>query len=177
MINSFIKKNLEIILVVVVTAIICISGTVFATGYFASDVKYKKEDGTEISVEDALNDLYSIKSNGNIKSGTITSIEGDNSIPIGFIPKKVIMTEDNLGISFIYQSSFSNNKFIATSTTGNIEFASMNGNIDWTINITNKIMNTNESGKWSNYFVSIGDNIVFHIKNAGEIWHWIALKQ
>ena len=40
-----------------------------------------------------------------------------------------------------------------------------------------KIMNTNESGKWSNYFVSIGDNIVFHIKNAGEIWHWIALKQ
>lgn len=73
MINSFIKKNLEIILAVVVTAIICISGTVFATGYFASDVKYKKEDGTETNVEKALNELYN-----KIKNASMLTILDDN---------------------------------------------------------------------------------------------------
>lgn len=59
MISRIIKCNFKIIIAVGLTAIICISGTVFATGYFARDISYKKVDGTELSVEQALNELYS----------------------------------------------------------------------------------------------------------------------
>lgn len=58
--NKFIKTNLKTILAVFATAIICISGTVFATlEYQASQVEYK--DGK--SVEQALNELYNQYSN------------------------------------------------------------------------------------------------------------------
>lgn len=56
-----IKKNLKYILIIGVTAIICISGTVFATGYFANDISYTKEGLNVRNVEEALNDLYQSK--------------------------------------------------------------------------------------------------------------------
>lgn len=59
MITRVIRNNFKIILAVGLTAIICISGTAFATGYFAGDISYKKADGTQINVETALNELYS----------------------------------------------------------------------------------------------------------------------
>ena len=59
MISRFIKNNFKIIVAISITAIICISGTVFATGYLAKDISYKRE-GTNIkNVEEALNELYS----------------------------------------------------------------------------------------------------------------------
>lgn len=53
------KKKFKIVLILIIGIIIgsCIS--VYATyNYFASDVRYKRTDGTEISVEQALNELY-----------------------------------------------------------------------------------------------------------------------
>ena len=47
------------IFLVIITMIICISGTLYAsTTYKASDVVYNASDGTSMSVNDALNDLY-----------------------------------------------------------------------------------------------------------------------
>lgn len=55
---KFIKKNIKIIVGFIVGVILASGITVYATyKYFATDVSYIK-DGTEISVEDALNELY-----------------------------------------------------------------------------------------------------------------------
>ena len=62
------KKNIKMILTIVITAIICISGTVYATTkYLASDVTYKNT-----TVENALNDLYFYKVNDNYSNKPYT---------------------------------------------------------------------------------------------------------
>ena len=53
--RNFIKRNIKIIITVIITSIICISGTTIATYmYSASEIKYNEQ----MSVENALNDLY-----------------------------------------------------------------------------------------------------------------------
>lgn len=50
--------------IVIITMIICISGTLYATNkYQASEVVYKASDGTSKNVNDALNELYNNKAN------------------------------------------------------------------------------------------------------------------
>ena len=47
------------IFLVIITMIICISGTLYAaTKYYASDVIYNSSDGSTMTVSDALNELY-----------------------------------------------------------------------------------------------------------------------
>ena len=47
------------IFLVIITIIICISGTLYATTtYKATDVVYNASDGTSMNVNDALNELY-----------------------------------------------------------------------------------------------------------------------
>ena len=55
---KFLKNNLKAIIAFILGVILASSITVYAYSYIASDVKYTKKDGTEISVADALNDLY-----------------------------------------------------------------------------------------------------------------------
>lgn len=59
---NFLRKNAKTI-VAFITGAVLIGGitTYAAYNYYASQVSYTKKDGTEISVEDALNDLYSKK--------------------------------------------------------------------------------------------------------------------
>lgn len=53
------NNKLKIVLVIVITAILVGGISVYATyNYFAKDIIYKKMDGTQINVEDALNELY-----------------------------------------------------------------------------------------------------------------------
>ena len=55
----FIKNNVKIMVAIIVTAVLCVSGTVYATTkYLSSDVTYK-----DTTVENALNDLYDINNN------------------------------------------------------------------------------------------------------------------
>ena len=56
---EFLKKNIRTIIGFITGVILASSITVYAYSYFASDIKYTKKDGTEISVENALNELYS----------------------------------------------------------------------------------------------------------------------
>ena len=56
---KFLKKHIKIILIFVVSTLIVSMVSVYATySYLAQDVSYKKSDGTEISVKDALDELY-----------------------------------------------------------------------------------------------------------------------
>lgn len=60
---KFIKGNLKLIIGFLIGVILASGVTVYAYGFLASDVKYTKENGTDISVEDALNELYNKNSN------------------------------------------------------------------------------------------------------------------
>ncbi len=62
------KKNFKIIMTIIITAIICTSGTVYAVSYMAKDIKYKDK-----TVEDALNELYS-NSNNSISNEDLAKI-------------------------------------------------------------------------------------------------------
>ena len=56
---KFLKKHIKIILIVVVSMLIASMVSVYATySYLAQDVSYTKTDGTEVSVKDALDELY-----------------------------------------------------------------------------------------------------------------------
>lgn len=60
-------KKFKIVLIVVLIQVILTGVCVYATyKYFAKDIAYTKKDGTEISVEQALNELYQKKSNETI---------------------------------------------------------------------------------------------------------------
>lgn len=70
---EFIKNNIKTIISIIVTAIIFTGFSVYATTtYLAKDVSYIKNDGTQINVEDALNELYNNYNNNHIEKGQIT---------------------------------------------------------------------------------------------------------
>lgn len=59
--RNFFRKNIKTIITVIITAVVCVSGTSIATYlYNASEIKYNEQ----MSVEDALDDLYNKKKNG-----------------------------------------------------------------------------------------------------------------
>lgn len=61
-----IKANFKIIIAIVITAIICVSTTVYASyNYFAKDIGFtpKNENWQVDNLEDAVNDLYENKEN------------------------------------------------------------------------------------------------------------------
>ena len=63
-------KN-KIILIVILCIISCGIGVYAATTYKASDIVYNASDGTSINVNDALNDIYTIKTQGNATENDI----------------------------------------------------------------------------------------------------------
>lgn len=70
---NFIKKNIKLILGIVIGAVLISGISVYATyTYLASDVKYTKNN-SEISVEQALNELYASNLYEVLESGTYTS--------------------------------------------------------------------------------------------------------
>lgn len=70
---EFIKKNIKTIISIIVTAIIFTGFSAYATtAYLAKDVSYIKNDGTQINVEDALNELYNNYTSNHIEKGQIT---------------------------------------------------------------------------------------------------------
>ena len=56
------KNKIKIILFLIITTIITNGITAYATyNYLAKDITYTKEDGTNVSVQEALNEVYSNK--------------------------------------------------------------------------------------------------------------------
>lgn len=80
-----IRINFKIIIAVIITAIICVSTTVYASyNYFAKDIGFtpKNENWQVDNLEDAINDLYENKENNLVcnsyhTGGFISSDEGN----------------------------------------------------------------------------------------------------
>lgn len=70
--KNLLKNNIKLILAIVITAVITGGVSVYATyTYLASDVEYTKTNGSKISVEAALNELYT--KSKNISSEVVAS--------------------------------------------------------------------------------------------------------
>ena len=82
------------IFLVIITMIICISGTLYAANtYKASDVIYNASDGTSMNVNDALNNIYQITKLGdatadNILKGKTAVVQG--KLITGSLQKNIV---------------------------------------------------------------------------------------
>ena len=93
------RNRFKIVLIIIISMIVVSSISVYATyNYFANDIKYKKENGTEISVEDALNELYSIN---DIDYDKLNIINGVTQIPVEIGRKYIIV----FSVTSYYNSS------------------------------------------------------------------------
>lgn len=63
----------RIFLVIICGIVFTSIGAYAATTYKASEISYTPSDGTEINVENALNDIYNIKKLGDATAGDIAS--------------------------------------------------------------------------------------------------------
>lgn len=94
------KNKFKIILVIVISGIITSGLSVYATyNYFAKDISYTKSDGTEINVEQALNDLYDKSKNYILPSGTYNATTKENQIDISnykYLNTSALFTSEDL---------------------------------------------------------------------------------
>ena len=144
---KILKSNLKGIIGFIVGVILASGITVYAYSYFASDISYTKPgEEIAISVETALNDLYSKASNYEKSildiSNSNVSVEQNNAID-NTVSKTYTATEDELIIICVSEtgdSRYSN----SITTTGTIISDSNNLNTktwgpeinrDWYINI------------------------------------------
>lgn len=102
----------KIILIIILSIIIASGVSVYATyNYLAKDIKYIKTDGTQISVEDALNELYNSNnklSNFKYEIGTNNSSSGTETIIIEHDNDNAILTtgQEDLEYSINSTSNF-----------------------------------------------------------------------
>lgn len=109
--KNFIKNNIKVIFAIIVIAVLCISGTVYATTkYLSSDVTYK-----DTTVENALNDLYDISNNSYnsqivLESGLRTFVSLTYAYNQGYKKFKVLLPGNGTGASCkIYTSNVGDN--------------------------------------------------------------------
>ena len=108
-----------------------------------------------------------------LKTGTFTSIAGDNTISLGFVPKKMVVTRNDNHMTWIYDQSYSTTNTINISSDKNIIIAKINTGKQV------KYFNSDgscgsASGNLSNYYKTIGTDVVFHIGTAGNSWTYFA---
>ena len=102
----------KIFLIVILCIISCSIGVYAATTYKASDVVYNASDGTSMNVNDALNDIYQIKTLGDATESDI--ISGKKAVVQGKLITGTLNKFNNV------LETISNSSTYATSVTGNL---------------------------------------------------------
>lgn len=154
------KKTLNIIFIICITVILASGISVYATyNYLAKDVSYVKSNGEELSVEEALNELYS-KNKGEIDYYTFCSDVINTSSGGTFYRKELSIPEGKTKV-YIYSSASStyyvttptiNSTIIDKCDTSNLKKYSIPGCIDSADFLS--IIETN--GKAGNITISYG---------------------
>lgn len=100
---KFIKKHIKTIISIIVTAIIFTGFSIYATTtYLAKDIGYIKNDGTQINVEEALNELYNNYTSNNsnhIEKGQITK-----TLPTSWKYETILFENEYTEIPEVYYS-------------------------------------------------------------------------
>ena len=164
------KNNFKVIIGFIIGIILASSIAVYAYSYMASDIGYTKpETNTPISVETALNELYSeLQDNSltNIENVELISkgLDGNVTVPAGF--RYVIMTNVYFGgnsgkkeeyINAARLSSYTNSTIIKQESSG-YEYNNGSDGV-WLI-----IAKINDTTLDSNFSFSSWPNIVLGIK-------------
>lgn len=142
-----IKINFKIIIAIVITAIICVSTTVYASyNYFAKDIGFtpKNENWQVDNLEDAINDLYEFNQQEKencIKGSYVKSANNQIVIDFGFKPSTFFInaSNENGQITIMYDSSINTNVKIIKHYKGTVEnwnYITFNDNIISTISST-----------------------------------------
>ena len=139
------KKNIKWIIALIIVAISFTGAGVFAKAkYFSKDISYKKQDGNEIDLENALNELYSNKSN-NAVSGQFQASNVDlKNIDLGFKPNHVIIYLLNNSSKNLYIWDYDNGKYYYSQSE------KLHVESHWSINITDTGFNFKGYDKWYN---------------------------
>lgn len=103
---KFIKGNLKLIIGFLIGLILASGVSVYAAySYFAKDISYTKSDGTIISVEKAINDLYAGGNTANVIAGTNNKRfklidEFTTNTSQGYVPVLTSNDSSSLGTAF-----------------------------------------------------------------------------
>ena len=103
---KFLKKNIKFIAIFVIGMIIGSTVSVYAAySYLAQDVSYTKSDGTEISVKEALDQLYA-KNPGSIPAPTTINYTGYYAdVNDAGTPDGLILTDNQTGTAYALNSN------------------------------------------------------------------------
>ncbi|MBE6161559.1 MAG: hypothetical protein E7158_05035 [Firmicutes bacterium] len=129
--------------------------------------KYMNSD---ITIEPVLSSEY-------IVNGDFVSFAGDNTINIGFVPKKVIVINNNNGRIYMYDRNLSTNHYIYISDAKRLFYADFSGNYQYYFDIESGEL-SQYNNNLTNYFKSIGNNTVIHLSSniAGTSFSWSAYR-
>lgn len=127
---NFFRKNIRVIIGFVVGVILASGVTVYAYSYIAKDVMYTKKDGSEISVDQALNELYERENiKYTLKRVSLGETSGTNTTryyDATGIPNYQNLTVDNFSLSTTYIDSGSSAGTYCGTTYKGCENASYN---------------------------------------------------
>ena len=188
----------EVIIAFIVGILLASSVAGFAS-INASQIDYKNNQ----KVSDALDDLYTnfretsdnekeiteagqqtldkyyknlnvnIPNNLAFTTGSFTSVAGDNTISIGFVPNKLFIMRSDVPTLVAYQSEFSTTWYLyMAGTTKNIFKVQLGGNSIWQVTPNNDF--SASSDMLGTYLKSVGTNSVMYTGTAGVQFDWIA---
>ena len=122
---------------------------------------------TESEYQEYGNTRYEAGRNS-VKQGTFTSISGDNTINLGFTPKKMIVYRDGMSVAAIYDESYSTTNYIFYNSNKTLGLATI-GTGRW-----GSTINGTGGTTASYYYKTIGNNVSFHTDTAGNVWTYYA---
>ena len=158
--KKILKK--EVIISFIVGIILASSIAVYAAAINAKDVDYTKPGTTTaISVETALNELYSKKSTTKgteWNCGTLLAVKGDNNIDVGFVPSRIVFTLSTDGTTCVYNSDKSTTQTYTCHASAIATFP------------------LNSDSTSSSHIKSIGTTTVFKGYADGATGYWFAVK-
>lgn len=131
---KFIKNNMKFFVINIVIVALFSSFSIYATyTYYSKDISYKKSDGTIVSVESALNELYqSNKSQANLRNELSIKESAEETIAWNDTNSKTIkiryqVEKDCNYVCFGYASNVSYLTSCSLSTSGNNSIIYGNG--------------------------------------------------
>lgn len=99
-------KKLKIVLIIIICEIILNGVCIYATyKYFAKDIIYTKKDGAEISVEEAINELYEKNTKNIYKFGTNNGSDGIQTIEIEHDNNNALIASGQISLEYSINST------------------------------------------------------------------------
>ncbi len=128
----------------------------------------------------AFGDTRFLEGRNTISTGTFTATAGDNIMNIGFVPKKLVVTNDANRYTMVYNSYSSTNRFFMFTTNGYYKYITFSGSALYSGNLSDGSDHcTSNCGAVDGYIKSVGSTANFYINSnaatlIGQSFTWFA---